>query len=41
LAAIAEVAPQMLVQLQGISELGVKKLDPYGPQVLWVCNGVA
>ena len=29
-----------LVQLQGISGLGVKKLKAYGPQVLRVCNGV-
>ena len=26
-------------QLQGNSELGVKKLKAYGPQVLRVCNG--
>jgi ATP-dependent DNA helicase RecQ len=39
LAAIAEAAPQSLAQLQGISGLGVKKLEAYGPQVLRVCNG--
>jgi ATP-dependent DNA helicase RecQ len=36
LAAIAEAAPQSLAQLQGISGLGVKKLEAYGPQVLRV-----
>jgi ATP-dependent DNA helicase RecQ len=41
LAAIAEAAPQSLAQLQGISGLGVKKLEAYGPQVLRVCNGSA
>jgi len=39
LAAIAEAAPQSLVDLQGISGLGVKKLEAYGAQVLRVCNG--
>ena len=38
-AAIAEAAPQSLAQLQGISGLGVKKLEAYGAQVLRVCNG--
>jgi ATP-dependent DNA helicase RecQ len=41
LAAIAQAAPQSLAQLQGISGLGVKKLEAYGPQVLRVCNGAA
>ncbi len=41
LVAIAEVAPQRLAQLQGISGLGVKKLEAYGTQVLRVCNGAA
>jgi ATP-dependent DNA helicase RecQ len=41
LAAIAEAAPQSLAQLQGISGLGVKKLEAYGEQVLRVCNGAA
>ena len=39
LAAIAEHAPQNLSDLQGISGLGVKKLEAYGEQVLRVCNG--
>jgi hypothetical protein len=39
LAAIAEAAPQSLSDLQGISGLGVKKLEAYGAQVLKVCNG--
>jgi ATP-dependent DNA helicase RecQ len=29
------------LRLQGISRLGVKKLEAYGPQVLRVCNGAA
>ena len=41
LAAIAESAPQSLSDLQGISGLGVKKLEAYGEQVLRVCNGAA
>ena len=41
LAAIAESAPQSLGDLQGISGLGVKKLEAYGEQVLRVCNGAA
>jgi ATP-dependent DNA helicase RecQ len=41
LAAIAESAPQSLGDLQGISGLGVKKLEAYGAQVLRVCNGTA
>jgi ATP-dependent DNA helicase RecQ len=39
LAAIAESAPQSLGDLQGISGLGVKKLEAYGEQVLRVCKG--
>jgi ATP-dependent DNA helicase RecQ len=39
LAAIAEAAPHSLAELQGISGLGVKKLEAYGAQVLRVCNG--
>ena len=39
LAAIAEAAPQSLADLQGISGLGVKKLEAYGEQVLRVCKG--
>ena len=39
LAAIAEAAPKSLGDLQGISGLGVKKLEAYGEQVLRVCNG--
>jgi ATP-dependent DNA helicase RecQ len=39
LAAIAEASPQSLGDLQGISGLGVKKLEAYGEQVLRVCNG--
>jgi ATP-dependent DNA helicase RecQ len=30
-----------LGDLQGISGLGVKKLEAYGAQVLRVCNGAA
>jgi ATP-dependent DNA helicase RecQ len=41
LAAIAESAPQSLGDLQGISGLGIKKLEAYGEQVLKVCNGAA
>jgi ATP-dependent DNA helicase RecQ len=41
LAAIAEHAPQNLSDLQGISGLGVKKLEAYGEQVLRVCNGAS
>jgi len=32
---------QSLAQLQGISGLGVKKLEAYDEQVLRVCNGAA
>jgi ATP-dependent DNA helicase RecQ len=39
MAAIAETAPQRLSDLQGISGLGVKKLEANGAQVLKVCNG--
>ena len=41
LAAIAERAPQALSELQGISGLGVKKLEAYGEQVLRVCQSFA
>jgi ATP-dependent DNA helicase RecQ len=41
LAAIAERAPQSLADLQGISGLGVKKLEAYGEQVLRVCQSFA
>ena len=36
LAAIAERAPQSLHDLQGISGIGVKKLEAYGAQVMRV-----
>jgi ATP-dependent DNA helicase RecQ len=36
LAAIAERAPQSLLDLQGISGIGAKKLEAYGAQVLQV-----
>jgi ATP-dependent DNA helicase RecQ len=38
LAAIAERAPQSLAELDGISGLGVKKLEAYGEQVVRVCH---
>ncbi len=38
LAAIAERAPQALSDLDGISGLGVKKLEAYGAQVVRVCH---
>ena len=41
LAAIAERAPQSLAELDGISGLGVKKLEAYGEQVLRVCQAFA
>ncbi len=41
LAAIAERAPQALSDLEGISGLGVKKLEAYGEQVLRVCQSFA
>ncbi len=41
LAAIAERAPKGLSELQGISGLGVKKLEAYGEQVLRVCQSFA
>ncbi len=41
LAAIAERAPQALSDLDGISGLGVKKLEAYGEQVLRVCQSFA
>ena len=36
LAAIAALAPQTLEDLQGVSGIGAKKLDAYGPEVLRV-----
>ena len=41
LAAIASLAPQNLHELQGISGIGLKKLDAYGQAVLQVVRGVA
>ena len=38
LAAIAALAPQSLLDLQGISGLGAKKLEAYGSEVLRVCQ---
>ena len=38
LAHIAEAAPQNLDDLQGISGIGVKKLEAYGREVLQVCR---
>jgi ATP-dependent DNA helicase RecQ len=38
LAAIAALAPQTLDELQGVSGLGVKKLEAYGDEVLRVCR---
>jgi superfamily II DNA helicase RecQ len=38
LAHIAEAAPQNLDDLQGISGIGVKKLEAYGLEVLQVCR---
>ena len=38
LAAIAQAAPQSLADLQGISGIGVKKLEAYGEQVLRACQ---
>jgi ATP-dependent DNA helicase RecQ len=38
LAAIAERAPQAMSDLEGISGLGVKKLEAYGAQVVQVCD---
>ncbi|RZI64270.1 MAG: ATP-dependent DNA helicase RecQ, partial [Variovorax sp.] len=38
LATIAERAPATLEDLQGISGIGVKKLDAYGAEVLRVCS---
>ena len=37
LRAIAEQAPQSLRNLEGISGMGVKKLQAYGAEVLRVC----
>ena len=38
LAAIAQAAPQSLEDLEGISGIGIKKLEAYGEQVLRVCQ---
>jgi len=38
LRAIAERAPQSTAELEGISGMGVKKLEAYGREVLRVCN---
>jgi ATP-dependent DNA helicase RecQ len=38
LAAIASASPQSLEDLQGISGLGVKKLEAYGQDVLRICS---
>ncbi|MDP3607166.1 MAG: HRDC domain-containing protein, partial [Polaromonas sp.] len=38
LRAIAERAPQSTADLEGISGMGVKKLEAYGQEVLRVCN---
>jgi ATP-dependent DNA helicase RecQ len=41
LVAIAQTAPQSLAQLQGISGLGVRKLEAYGEAVLQVMEALA
>ena len=41
LRAIAERAPQSTADLEGISGIGVKKLDAYGSEVLRVCTSEA
>jgi ATP-dependent DNA helicase RecQ len=41
LAAIAALAPQTLADLQGVSGIGVKKLEAYGAEVVRVCGLVA
>ncbi len=38
LAAIAQAAPQSIRELQGISGIGIKKLEAYGEQVLQACK---
>ena len=38
LAQIATLAPQTLDELSGISGIGVKKLEAYGPEVLQRCR---
>ena len=38
LAAIAQRNPQSLDELQGVSGIGVKKLEAYGEAVLRVCS---
>jgi ATP-dependent DNA helicase RecQ len=39
LAAIAQRAPATLADLQGVSGIGVTKLEKYGADVLRVCGG--
>ena len=39
LAAIAALAPRSLIDLQGVSGIGAKKLEAYGAEVLRVCEG--
>ena len=39
LAAIAQLQPRTLADLQGISGMGAKKLEAYGADVLRVCGG--
>lgn len=41
LRAIAERAPQGVADLEGISGIGVKKLEAYGAEVLRVCAATA
>ncbi|MBI5908179.1 MAG: HRDC domain-containing protein, partial [Burkholderiales bacterium] len=41
LSAIADRAPQGLADLEGISGIGVKKLEAYGSEVLRVCAAPA
>ena len=41
LAAIAALAPQSIAELRGVSGIGEKKLETYGPQVLDVLQAMA
>ena len=41
LRAIAEQAPLTMRGLEGISGMGVKKLQAYDAEVLWICAGLA
>jgi ATP-dependent DNA helicase RecQ len=41
LAAIAALAPHSLADLEGVSGIGMKKLEAYGTQVLQVCQDAA